>query len=181
MNPPYPFDIGFTGFAGAGKNAASDAIYNTDVRYTRRAFADAIKEFAKSVGWDGEKDLRGRTLLQDIGMAARRYDSDAWVKYIANRLPSTAGNAPVLWTDVRFPNEAEFIKARGGIIIEVRRQGYGEDRHISEISHLDIKPDYIVNNDSTLNGLHEQVQAIVNLEQKIRIEKSLKEISNRPE
>lgn len=170
-----PFDIGFTGFAGAGKDSASNAIFNTDVRYTRRAFADAIKSIAKSVGWDGEKDLRGRTLLQNIGMCVRDYDPDAWIKVIERKLPQTAGTAPVLWTDVRFENEAEFVKQRGGIIIEVRRQGHMHTLHPSEINHLRIKADYIVNNDSTIKSLHEQVLAVVSLEQKIRFEKSLKE------
>ena len=169
-----PFDIGFTGFAGAGKNAASDAVYKSDVRYTRRAFADAIKEFAKSVGWDGQKDLRGRTLLQDIGMRVRDYDKDAWIKVVEAKLPSSAGSAPILWTDVRFGNEADFITKRGGIIIEVRRHGHGQDRHISEISHLEIKPNYIINNDSTLSMLHEQVLMVVKLETRLRFEKSLK-------
>lgn len=168
-----PFDIGFTGFAGAGKNAASDAVFNSDVRYTRRAFADAIKEFAKTVGWNGEKDLRGRTLLQDIGMCVRDYDKDAWIKLIEQKLPHTAGTNPVLWTDVRFGNEADFIRKRGGIIIEVRRHNTPRTPHISEVSHLEIKPDYIINNDSTIKGLHEQVLAIVKLEQNIRFEQAI--------
>ncbi len=169
-----PFDIGFTGFAGAGKNSASDAVYKTDVRYTRRAFADAIKEFAKSVGWDGEKDLRGRTLLQDIGMCVRDYNKDSWIKVIEQRLPNTAGTAPILWTDVRFGNEADFITKRGGIIIEVRRHGHTHSPHVSEVSHLEITPNYIINNDSTLAMLHEQVLFVVQLETKLRFEKSLK-------
>jgi hypothetical protein len=168
------FDIGFTGFAGAGKNAASDAVYKADVRYTRRAFADALKAIAKSIGWDGNKDLRGRRLLQDIGMAGRAYDPDLWVKVVSERLPDTAGNAPILWTDVRFGNEADFIAKRGGIIINITRPSHPQNHHISETAHLEIRHDYTIANDSTLKALHENVLAVVRLEKDKRLEKRLK-------
>jgi hypothetical protein len=168
-----PFDIGFTGFAGAGKDTAANAVFNNDLRYTRQAFADAVKAIARTVGWDGEKDLRGRTLLQDIGMCVRDYDKDAWIKLIEQKLPRTASTDPVLWTDVRFGNEADFITKRGGIIIEVRRHNNPRTPHISEVSHLEITPDYITHNDSTIKALHEEVLAIVRLEQNIRIEQAL--------
>ena len=167
------FDIGFTGFAGAGKNAASDAIYKSDVRYARRAFADTIKEVAKSLGWNGQKDLKGRRLLQDIGMAGRGYDPDLWVKVVAEKLPTNPATFPTIWTDVRFGNEADFITKRGGIIINIVRPSYPHSDHISETSHLDIRHDYTVTNDSTLKALHENVLAVVRVETKKRFEDAL--------
>ena len=167
------FDIGFTGFAGAGKDTAANAAFNSDLRYMRQAFADAIKVIARTVGWNGEKDLRGRTLLQDIGMCVRDYDKDAWVKLVEQKLDATAENKHILWTDVRFGNEADFIRKRGGIIIEVRRHDHLRTSHISEVSHLEIAPDYVATNNTTIKALHEEVLAIIKLEQNIRIEQAL--------
>jgi hypothetical protein len=167
------FDIGFTGFAGAGKDTAANAVFNSELRYTRQAFADAVKAIARTVGWDGEKDLRGRTLLQDIGMCVRDYDKDAWVKLVEQLLPTAAAKEHVLWTDVRFGNEADFIRKRGGIIIEVRRHNNPRTPHISEVSHLEITPDYITHNDSTIKALHEEMLAIVAMEQRLRIDRAL--------
>ena len=45
-------------------------------------FAYGVKDIARRCfGWDGEKDVKGRRLLQVIGMeAGREYNPDIWVK-----------------------------------------------------------------------------------------------------
>jgi hypothetical protein len=77
----------------------------------RFPFATGVKECALHLGWDGKKDLRGRTLLQDIGRVGRLYDENNWV----NKTLNTIEDSPhypfglVVIDDWRFPNEANFF------------------------------------------------------------------------
>lgn len=76
-------------------------------------------------------------------------------------------------TDVRFPNEAQAIKERGGIVIRVNRpadnkittfmklQGIGLIEHPSETALDDYEFDEVIINDGTLEDLKEKVRAIL--------------------
>ena len=66
-------------------------------------------------------------------------------------------------TDVRFPNEAEHIRAAGGKIIKVVRpslEGKQGDTHSSETSIDEIEPDHLILNDGTLADLRAKVLGV---------------------
>lgn len=65
--------------------------------------------------------------------------------------------------DLRFPNELEAIKSRGGLLIRIERPGLDlSDQHSSETSLNDYKNwDEVIVNDSTLEDLREKVKEIV--------------------
>lgn len=145
-------DIGMMGYAGAGKDTAADYFVQR-LEYERASFAAPLKEIAKQIGWNGIKDERGRGLLQDLGMAGRQYDQDLWIKRAADQAPAYL---PIVWTDVRFRNEADFVRSRGGIIVEIRRKDVTPQAevHVSESEHRRIRPDFIVDNEGTITELH---------------------------
>jgi hypothetical protein len=61
---------------------------------------------------------------------------------------------------VRFPNEAEALRARGGVLVEVRRPGVGPlSDHPSE--RLPAEPDRILLNHSTIDDLHIAIAALL--------------------
>jgi len=69
-------------------------------------------------------------------------------------------------TDVRFPNEAAFIKAQGGKVVKVVRpalEGKQGDTHASETSIDEIEPDVLLVNDGTLEDLLLSVQGSLEL------------------
>ncbi len=98
--------------------------------------------------------------LQLIGTECFRVwvDQDIWVRALIAGLPARAVIA-----DVRFPNEAAAIKARGGVVVRIVRPTAGgaashrDDgravAHASETSLDSIKPDYEIINDRTLDSL----------------------------
>lgn len=147
--------IGLIGFAGAGKDTAALALM--DRGWKRIAFADALKGRAIYLGWDGRKDDRGRRLLQDVGMAMRAYDPNHW---IAHARAAMRGRACV-FTDVRFQNEADFIRGEGGIIVRVVREGLAVGDHESEAGQLAIRSDQSIVNDGSIERLHAQLLEIV--------------------
>jgi len=112
-----PVFILISGKAGVGKTTSANfmdqIIKEESITKSIRivGFAKGVKYTATEMGWDGEKDLKGRKLLQDIGKAGREYDKDLWVKYLINMIETGVVYPDIILVDDwRFPNEYEFIK-----------------------------------------------------------------------
>lgn len=140
--------IGFTGLSGSGKSYAASVVQECYPAYRLFSFAHEIKRLAGCyMGWDGEKDERGRKLLQDLGMAGRAYDPQLWVSFMPpDRL--------LVIDDVRFLNEAAAIREHGGIVIRVRRFGVDLMDHVSETEQERINPDFTLINDGSETFKH---------------------------
>lgn len=153
MTPPI---IGLSGYARSGKDTVGAILVHHG--YQRRAFADALKRVAVDIGWDGAKDDAGRRLLQDLGVACRTHlHPDVWVDAAMADLP-----ARVVFTDVRFPNEAQAIVDAGGEVWRVERARCGPaNDHVSETA-LDGWPfDRVINNHGTLLDLRREVAGVL--------------------
>jgi dephospho-CoA kinase len=147
--------IGLIGLAGSGKDTA--ALVLMDRGWRRVAFADALKMKAIGMGWDGKKDERGRRLLCDLGMAMRAYDPYHWI----DLAKLSQVSKPFVVTDVRFQNEADVIRAQGGIIVRVVRPNIESSGHESESGQLRIHSDQSILNDGSIEHLHAQLLEIV--------------------
>ncbi len=82
-----------------------------------------------------------------------------WVNTLFNRYDK---NTNLLITDLRFPNEYEEIKKRGGIVIRINRSNENSSNHISECALDNHNFDYVINNDGTLYDLEISVLNIIN-------------------
>lgn len=118
------------------------------VRYT---------ELLKTVGYERAKACPDvRRLLQRIGTEGVRdvLGEDVWRNLLAQKLVKLAGDdwpkngniansVNVVVSDVRFPNEAEFIKANGGFVVRIARPGFGgNDPHPSEAQIAGLNADF---------------------------------------
>lgn len=161
--------IGLCGRAGAGKNAVADGIqkFYGDSLVVQLAFADAVKEIARSFGWNGKKDERGRRLLQVVGTeAGREYDPNIWINKVDAKvteaiqrhvllqsparpltethphvmdLPPSVPPLVILLTDVRFSNEYDFITSSNGVLVWVERPRHtGADVGITDATKLHV-------------------------------------------
>lgn len=104
-----------------------------------------------------------RELQQEIGTAMKTmYGDDVWINIALDNLPQ---DQVVIITDVRFPNEAEAIKRRGGTLIRIIRPDNkeGASDHESEVA-MDNYPhfDFIILNNGTEIDLKKQLFDIFN-------------------
>lgn len=110
-----------------------------------------------------------RDFLQVLGTDAIRngLHSNAWVNALmADYRPKKLSEYnPSRWivTDVRFPNEAEAIKDRGGVIIRIDRPGVEPvNAHPSETALDNWDFDYKIANASDLVALKQTVEVLLN-------------------
>lgn len=148
--------IGLIGLAGSGKDTAADALMFTHLRCS---FASRLKGIARMLGWDGEKDERGRAFLQDIGMAARKYNPDVWINLLKGEVSPVIQQ--LVFTDVRFQNEADYVHSIGGIIVRIVRPGIIADNHESELKQSEVAADIEIVNDGTIEDLHNKIRNLI--------------------
>lgn len=163
-----PNVIGFTGYAGAGKDTAFQAFNGA---FKRVAFADelrrevleqyganitchkshathSLQEAVDAFGWERVKrespDVR--TLLQDHGSQQRAKDPAYWIT--AANIPAIAKESPVAVTDVRYQNEIDHLHSLGGFVIEIQRRNTAAiNAHPSE-TEWNGEADAVVMNDA---------------------------------
>lgn len=179
--------IGFTGKATAGKDTcarfARDAIedgqspsIHSNLAVTE-SFAGCLKSVCTEI-WPGDRTFftgdKGaevkpgftyRSLLQQVGVSIRQIDPNAWVDNVMHRVDELPESWVTLIPDCRFLNEAEAIKARGGVIVRVIRDlpelAGGIAGHVSETEMDQIEADYTIDNNGTLEETREQVLYIL--------------------
>ena len=113
-----------------------------------------------------------RDIMQVLGTDLLRQDFNNNI-HVAATLGSIKENEKVILTDLRFPNEAQAIKDRGGINIRINRPcsvcggvGYHKldcqpSEHISEKSLENYEFDYVIENSGTIEELIKQVKKIL--------------------
>jgi len=106
-----------------------------------------------------------RELLQLLGTEFGRnmIHPEIWIRSAVERIDSSS---PVVFTDVRFDNEAEAIQEAGGVIFEVIRPSIGclKSHTAAHVSEQGISREHIlltIENTGTLNDLAATVDAAV--------------------
>lgn len=99
-----------TGPAGVGKDTFAREIIEGEQYTAAIAFADYLKYTAHSLGWDGMKDDKGRTFLQELGDVVRRYDPEFWIKYVVVQIIENPLIEHWVVTDARFDNEVTYLR-----------------------------------------------------------------------
>lgn len=115
---------------------------------------------------EGYQPMTVRDFLQKLGTDALRngLHDNVWVNALmADYKPDEDGDLPNwIITDTRFPNEAQAIKDKGGIIIRVTRPGVEPiNNHPSEVSLDNWKFDYTLVNKSDIFDLKQSVRDIL--------------------
>jgi hypothetical protein len=137
----------------------------------------------------GMPDLTPRLMLQLWGTEVCRqgFHDDIWIASLENKMRKTTDN--IVISDVRFPNEIKAIRNAGGLVVRVKRGDdpdwfkYAEsfnqgpdgnptwtlsklnlDKlkvHASEYSWVGGDIDKVIENNSSIDGLFEQIKDLV--------------------
>lgn len=161
----------FTGSMESGKTTAVDYLIEGDDSRMKLSFGEPIKRIAKQAfQWDGEKDERGRKLLQDIGRIGRAYNSDIWVDYARTKLlwrkkveELVEGYSLIIYIDdLRMDEEAYMLRSEfNATIVKIFRPGYNGDGDVTEHGISDSYIDYLIFNDGTKEDLFKKLDKIL--------------------
>lgn len=169
--------IGLVGRKYSGKDTLGDYIVSS-YNYNKIAFADPLKQACKEIFGFNDAQLYGdqkesideywnitpREVYQFVGTELFRNQmdnliksvgSDMWVKVLEKKILDNKTTKFVI-TDVRFKNEAEMIKKNGGFLIKLKRNTQKQDSHISETELDEIKCDYEIINNGSLEDLYDK-------------------------
>ncbi len=160
--------IGLAGRAGSGKNYIADT-YFAPLGYRSVALADHMKMHLVGTGQltyreaFHEKTERSRTMLQTDGMALRaKYGIAAWASILwtwCERWAETWGETKFVVTDIRFPDEIDYLHAREALVYGIdapervaayaQRMSPDQQTHVSETSLVDAARlyDAVISND----------------------------------
>lgn len=160
--------VGVSGFAGSGKDEVGKILV-AEQGFRRVAFADKVRETVRladgdvdalvsTTNWDYAKMHPWvRERLQRFAMAARSVlGPDVWLDAALVDVDPLFDD--VVFTDVRFPNEAQRIRELGGVVWRIIRPGTEPvNSHASETALTSADADVIIYNDSTLQDLQSAV------------------------
>jgi hypothetical protein len=168
--------IGIAGKKRTGKSTCANYLVH-DFQFGQYAFATPLKEMLLAMGLQHDEleehkeeplhrlgiSLRPRDLLQRLGTEWGRQliDPDLWTKLADRHIKDCIAGDPDMdrWviSDVRFENEAAWVRSNGGIVVHLVRHTGNVDKHASEAG-VEVRPqDYVITNNGTLSQLLEQM------------------------
>lgn len=124
-------------------------------------YNEAVYEY----GYEAAKDmfdLEVRKLLQRMGTDVGRnfIGPDTWVGPLMAQIDAAPDKYVI--TDVRFPNEADAIRSRGGRVYWISRPGVGPaNDHYSEHALDDYDFDAVIDNSGSLDDLTNEARSTI--------------------
>lgn len=175
--------IGFTGCMGSGKSTAA-AILVERGDFEVLSFAHPLKEMAAALLMAGfgfgrrdvdfhlknkhmfipELGVTMRYLLQTLGTdwGRKLINQRLWVRSADQRIENRWEYCHMAIDDVRFEEEAELIRAAGGLVIHMARPDCSpKSAHASEAGIVIRPGDVVIVNDTSLADLRETVMRVV--------------------
>ena len=149
-----PHLVGLCGLSGNGKSRLADEAQNLCDKVQILSVASTLKKKAASFA-----DIEEELLLQDkegfrpllVALGAAGRDSlglDHWLNDLKERYAALPAGTIVFIDDIRYENEAEWVRSEGGLIVNVSLvdQEIPDNRHKSEMPEL-LNADWFVIND----------------------------------
>lgn len=177
--------IGLAGYAQSGKDTTGKILVE-EHGFERLAFADALRDILYALNpvvhgddhiipsvWDvqGCVDAKGwewakahttaRVLLQRLGTEAGRnvLGENVWVDACMRKVKP--GGSYVI-TDVRFPNEVDAVRKRGGELWRIIRPGgRPANDHVSETAIADVREDITIYNEADVDALARTIRRFI--------------------
>lgn len=171
--------IGISGLARSGKDTFANLLVEESRNtYQIVHFADKLKEITAALlsldinevlsdsfktTYFPEWSMTGREILQKIGTDCFRnnFDQNVWVKSAFSSLRTKQYGHQFIFPDVRFKNEFDIIKEKGGLCIKIERDLPNSDSHVSENEWQSLDFDIIVYNSSDMENLRSNARKVL--------------------
>ena len=166
-----PLVIGISGKARSGKDTLGQFLCE-EYRCLHYYFAKPLKEGARVMFNLTEEQIENKEeVIEPWGMSPRKIyqllgtevgrglDKQIWIKNAQMFVKSVPGRTVVI-TDVRFKNEAEWIRSQDGIVINVERDSQTiitENTHSSENDIESDDYDLLIKNNGTIDEMCNEV------------------------
>lgn len=170
--------IGISGKKYSGKSTAA-RVLSYDFCFDETTFAEPLKQAVAILFNWGHLDLNNgpekevvdprwgvspRFVLQNMGTDYLRntFCDDFFLRNLQNRLVDKQPSLLVI-SDVRFPNEVEYIKNKGGYVWRIERPGltYPKDQHPSETALDDYQGfDQVIMNDGNVEDFRRKITEV---------------------
>ena len=162
--------IALSGRARSGKDTCAECIKEEFERSGKKVlmvhYADLLKFICKTfLGWDGQKDEKGRHILQYVGTdIVRKQRPDYWVDFIIDVLGLFGDQWDiVVIPDARFPNEIDRLKQDVFAVTHVKvvRPNFESEltseqkQHKSETAMENYPSDCLIKNEGSLRALRD--------------------------
>lgn len=174
-----PLLLGLTGPAGAGKDTVGKRLYMTH-NFVNTSFAEPLRCAAMEVfGLDydhfidrelketvnGYWGLTPRQMLQRLGTEAIRgtFGPEFWVRRWCQTYAEVHDTDHIVVTDVRFPEEAQMVRERGGVLVHILRDDVTRFNHASDQGIPFLAGDHVIENDGDIKGLYAKVDSLMSL------------------
>lgn len=167
-----PFVIGVTGKARSGKDTLSEHLYTRlGFDCNRAAFADPVKDMLRAIGIDdieGYKEevhpllgVTSRKMMQTLGTEWGReaIGEDTWINLTKEK---GKGKKFLVISDVRFENEANFVR-ENGILLHVTGRGGIKGFHKSESGVKFQLGDFRIDNGYDIEYLFSQADTLLKM------------------
>ncbi|MFX0123595.1 MAG: AAA family ATPase [Candidatus Hodarchaeota archaeon] len=165
--------IGITGQMGSGKSTAAAYIVKK-YDFILMQLSGKMREIGRELGLEITRDL-----LQGMGKFFREFDDDVWVKYLAKKVQESS--VSIVVDDIRRRNEVDYLKPLGfkfirieslsekrRMRIETRMKKEISDQdwnrwsiHLTEIEVSQLPVNYVIQNDSTMKDLTDQIDDVL--------------------
>jgi len=156
-----PKIIGFCGGSfgsnGVGKTTAANFVVK-EFGFHYCSLSNAVEQSAiKLCKWDGKKDKDGLIILNQVCASGRKINENYWLNITLASIPKDVNK--VVFDDVYFKNEINFIKSKNGIIMHIGRDGFEEPE--ADYYMSDLNSAYMVGNNSTIEDFQKTICIIV--------------------
>lgn len=167
--------IAICGLMRSGKDSVGNYLVK-NYGYNRLAFGDGIRTTIQLLFPERLEDgQKPRELLQGLGQGLRQFDENVWVNFY-DRAVKRSKNDKIVCTDLRQPNEYQYLREQGYIIIRIdtdlnrRLQNmkkendnftYEDLLHETESHIVDFEVDYVLKNNGDIQHLFDQVDLMM--------------------
>ena len=171
-----PLRIAITGTMRSGKDTVADILQEqSETGFTVYRFADGITDIIQQYFPLAAQSGKPRQHYQVIGQSLRQLDENVWVKALHRKRQYVPLYENQLITDLRQPNEVMYCKQHGFKVIKVvadetvrqQRAELAGDvwdcssmQHPTEIAVESIAPDYLIENNGSMDELVAKVTAV---------------------